>query len=162
MRRASPARRRSPRPRSAFRRSRRDPPGVVGTAAVRHSKGFSATKVIDLTITASLDSAVGGDHVLSFDVFAPDGSLYRTFDVPFSTTRQSPQLQGVEGCPRPLPEAVATSAAAAPGQRSVSVALPVAGTDIVSSSLYGSWRARARLDGAPTPCSSGGDFLLGR
>jgi hypothetical protein len=98
--------------------------------------GYSATRILDLTITATPASNLEGDHLLSIDVSAPDGWLYRTFEVPLPTSRFSP--------------------------RRATVTLPVAGTDIVANGLYGTWRVRARLDGAVAPCSSVASFTLGR
>ncbi len=97
---------------------------------------FSATKILDLTITATPLRDLAGSRLLEIDAFAPDGSLYRTFDVGLTTPRL--------------------------GSRRFTVTLPVAGTDIVANGLYGTWRLRARLDGAVTPCSSTVNFTLGR
>ncbi len=125
-------------------------------------KGFSATKILDLTITAILTGQFTGSHTMEFDIYAPDGSLYRTVAVPFAGPRSTLQAATVAGPPGTPAGGDARPEGAAPPSPVVTATLPVAGTDIVANSLYGTWRVRARLDGAATPCSTGGDFVLTR
>ncbi len=43
---------------------------------------------------------------------------------------------------------------------SVSAALPVAGTSITLSSLYGRWTVQSYLDGQPAPCGPASRFTI--
>ena len=110
---------------------------------------FSASKILDLRLEATFPP-LHGDHQLEVRVFAPSGHLYQVLTVPFSSAPTSPRQRRVEGHPRPLevrkPAKVMVDGEAL---QAVAAVLPVAGTWVVSSSLYGRWRAEARLDGSP-------------
>ncbi len=92
---------------------------------------FSASSILDLKLEAALSPAVKGQHQLEFKVFTPKGHLYQS-----------------------LPATVATPAASADRRerekpkRTATATLPVAGTTIVTNSLYGEWRLEAYMDGA--------------
>ena len=83
---------------------------------------YSAAKVDDLEITATIAPQVRGGHRLALKVFTPRGHLYQTLRVPF--TASSLPARG----PRPPSRT-----------QEVSARLPVSGTLIVTSSLYGRW-----------------------
>jgi hypothetical protein len=112
---------------------------------------FQATRILDLRFDALFATRLRGHHLLEVRVFTPAGHLYQTLTVPFvgqPRALPSESSRRVEGYPRPLK---------VEGQQSVtlggstlfrvSAPLPVAGTWIVSSSLYGTWRAEAYVDG---------------
>lgn len=106
---------------------------------------FSASSILDLKLEAALSPAVKGQHQLEFKVYTPKGHLYQS-----------------------LPATVA--AAAAPSsdrrqrespKRTATAMLPVAGTTIVTSSLYGEWRIEAYLDGErETACGRPLSFVI--
>ena len=83
---------------------------------------YSAAKVDDLEITATIAPQVRGTHRLALKVFTPRGHLYQTLSVPFA---------GPSAPSRRRPPIVS---------QKVSARLPVSGTLIVTSSLYGRWR----------------------
>lgn len=92
---------------------------------------FSAAAILDLKLEATLSPAVKGQHQVEFKVYTPKGHLYQS-----------------------LTAMTASSAAAAQGGRqrggkktAAAVMLPVAGTTIVTNSLYGQWKVEAFLDG---------------
>lgn len=134
---------------------------------------FSATEVLDLDLRVRLASTVHGEHLLRVEVDTPKGHLYQALTVPFTTDRapakasgDRPQLRTVEGFPRPLPvqrtEPVLEEGKAQGDKASQSVVarLPVAGTSIVHSSLYGKWTAEAYLDGEVESCGSSRVFFI--
>ncbi len=91
---------------------------------------FSAAAILDLKLEATLSPAVKGQHQVEFKVYTPKGHLYQSLT------------------------AMTASSAAAQGGRTrggkktaAAVMLPVAGTTIVTNSLYGQWKVEAFLDG---------------
>lgn len=122
---------------------------------------FSATKTVDLTLTALFQPKLSGDHLLELRLFTPDGNLYRSMTVPITSTARTPGGRSVAGHPRPVVEKVLSKYRDATGNfLQASVPFPVAGTDIVSSSLYGQWRIDAYLDNAPAPCVRAATFTI--
>jgi hypothetical protein len=108
--------------------------GSIPKAKVRAPR-YSAARVDDLEITATIAPQVRGEHRLALKVFTPRGHLYQTLGVPF--TASSLPSRG----PRPPSRT-----------QKVSARLPVSGTLIVTSSLYGRWRVVPYLDDATQPC----------
>jgi hypothetical protein len=96
---------------------------------------FSARKTVDLTFRMRLARADEDAHLVSFRVFTPKGHLYQ-------------EVQAVHR--------------AGSGRRvsSLSAQLPVAGTAIATSSLYGRWRVVPYLDDSPQPCAAGSVFTV--
>jgi len=126
------------------------------------TKIFYATKTVDLTIMAYFKQKPSRDHVLELKITTPDGFLYRSMSFPIAaSTRQTGQRR-VPGYPDPLPEQQMFSERGLAGvnQYRIEVPFPVAGTDIVSSGLYGKWKLDAILDGARTPCTQAFTFTL--
>jgi len=120
------------------------------------TQAFSATKILDLQLAAILRTRLQGDHTLEMKVYTPKGHLYQVLTVPFSAAAASAaRTRLVEGYPQPLPEQAMTAVRHEGVRRySVSARLPVAGTSIMTSSLYGRWRVDAHLDGALEACAS--------
>ena len=98
----------------------------------------------------------GDEHTVRVEIETPKGHLFQTLTIPFtSEPSQVGARRAVDGFPRPVEVQLARpSRPAIPaGATSVVVGrLPVAGTPIVHSSLYGRWRARAYLDDEIAPC----------
>jgi hypothetical protein len=117
---------------------------VVSTASPEKSLDrvptFSPIRDRDLQLRARL-RRIEGTHTMYFKVFTPRGYLYQTFAVPF---------------PAPGPE----RAARRERVHRVTATLPVAGTTIMTSGLYGQWRVEARLDAAPTLCGHPKSFVI--
>jgi hypothetical protein len=122
---------------------------------------FSTRAVLDLEFQTRLARAYHGDHVLQFKVFTPSGFLYQELSVPFAWP--TPGRARAKGQPEPASNAGQTGAkvqvvgetASSWGQRraELSARLPVSGTSITMSTLYGRWSVQAFLDGKPRPCS---------
>lgn len=139
---------------------------------------LSATAVEDAAFSLNLSRVPPGDHVVEMRVFMPGGRLYQSLAAPVAIASGSPAARAaapsharLQGYPFPVavqrPETVAadtgtssvdgSGAAAASGgglRATVTLTLPVAGTPIVNSSLYGNWTVRAYVDGSPSACAT--------
>jgi hypothetical protein len=148
---------------------------VSSPEAPRQRSSFSARQVLDLQLGALLRTRPAGEHVLNLRVYTPKGHLYQQIDVPFrggaltteaasasAAATATPRLRRVDGYPQPLVEQEATPARLPSGQRGyqVSARLPVAGTAITTSSLYGKWKVVPHLDGAQAACGRGTTFAI--
>ncbi len=126
----------------------------VRSAQSTSRKTFSATQILDLDFRVKLRPETSGEHILRVDLRTPKGHHYQTLTVPFSTDASlAGTTRRVEGFPRPL-EVQTADTAAVDGVRvpRVDVQLPVAGTAIVHSALYGRWTAIAYLDDETASC----------
>ncbi len=112
---------------------------VTSREAPKRRGSFSATKILDLQLGAILRSRIAGEHVLSLKVYTPKGHLYQQIDVPFHGS--------------------AVGATRGRGYQ-VSARLPVAGTSIMTSSLYGQWKVAPHLDGSPKACGKAVLFTI--
>jgi hypothetical protein len=133
---------------------------AITSTLVATSSRFSATKILDLTLTVLFPPSIRGEHLVELRVFTPDAQLYRSMAMPVARGAASP-VRSVEGYARPLPQRPLTQVSRG---RSVfaaaSTTLPVGGTDIVSSGLYGRWRVEAYFDGADERCAPAAFFDL--
>ncbi|MEM9556090.1 MAG: hypothetical protein AAGC60_17670 [Acidobacteriota bacterium] len=132
-----------------------------GTAVRR----ISVRHTVDLQLAVELAADFAGDSVLHLDLTTPRGHHYQTLTAAM-TTAQPPTgaaatdgvaLRRVDGFPRPLQ--VSRAERSGLGSR-VLLRLPVAGTPIVSSGLYGEWRVTPRLDDESAACGPSGRFLI--
>jgi hypothetical protein len=95
-------------------------------------------------------------------VFTPDGQLYRSLVVPVTSRGAAGATRWVAGYPRPMPQQRLTRVTRGRSTyAAASASLPVAGTDVVSSGLYGRWRVEAYVDGAEQSCARPAWFVLG-
>jgi hypothetical protein len=131
-------------------------------AALSRLPRFSATRVLDLAFTVLFRSGLEGAHLVELRVLTPDGQLYRSLAVPVSGRGRAPAARHVDGYARPLPEQpLARVTRGRTAYAAAFTTLPVGGTDIVSSGLYGRWRVEAHLDGAEQRCAAPAWFALG-
>jgi hypothetical protein len=134
---------------------------VLRSGVVRTTPTFSATRVLDLTLTVLFPARLPGEHVVELRVLTPDGQLYRSMAVPFARGAQTNAVRSVLGYARPLPQQALKPVGRGSGLfASVSTTLPVGGTDIVSAGLYGRWQVEAYLDGAEQQCGPPAPFTL--
>jgi hypothetical protein len=134
---------------------------VSRSVLVPSSPQFSATRILDLTFTVLLPASIDGEHLVELRVFTPDAQLYRSLAMPVAGGAPTNAIRHVEGYARPLPQQALTQVTRGRGLFSAaSTTLPVGGTDIVSSGLYGRWRVEAHLDGAAQPCAAASWFAL--
>jgi hypothetical protein len=141
---------------------------------------YSSRQILDLEFQARLRQNLNGDHLMQFKVLTPGGFLYQVLTVPFvgaapssrgsSTATPSrtgaaarepgpPPARVVPGYPRPLQVQRLARTPRDP-YYSVRTALPVAGTSITLSSLYGLWTVQAYVDGQPQPCGPAARFTI--
>lgn len=111
---------------------------------------FSSREVLDLRLEALLRRAPRGEHRLRFKVVTPAGFLYQVVTVPFV------------GAVDRDPTAVGDATAGADRSRghAVSALLPVAGTSITQSSLYGRWTVEPYLDDDAEACGPAARFTI--
>jgi hypothetical protein len=127
---------------------------------------FSATQIIDLDLSVTFPPGVAnkftGDHVAEVRIMTPRGHLYQSMSVPFtSDASRKGAAVSVNGYPDKLPLRVLDEVTAGNGkQLRVFVTLPVAGTPIMTNSMYGTWTAQAFIDGEPLACSKPAPFTI--
>jgi len=127
------------------------------TAWTKKKKTFRATKILDVRVRAVIPSTVEFEaaDVVTFRFTTPKGNLYQTIDVPVrSSTKKGEAERRVPGYPFPLAvqQPKSTKVDGTPAQ-TVEARLPVGGTVIMESGLYGDWIVQAFVGGA-RPCSA--------
>lgn len=136
---------------------------VVGKKPV---SSFSATRIVDLNLDLLLPEQArkSGVSLVEYRVFGPSGNLYQSITLPVSFDNVPVGTTApVPGYPSPLPVQVATPVLLKKTTTyKVMARLPVAGTLIVSSSLYGGWTSTAFLDGKPISCTGDGSFTISK
>lgn len=127
----------------------------------RPHPAFSATRILDLEFRAFLRRRLQGQHTLQLKVFTPRGHLYQVLTVPFTAPGHHPGKRQVDGYPQPVDEQEARLVRLEGAHRhQVSATLPVAGTSIMTNSLYGQWRVEPYLDGEPEACGPPQSFAI--
>jgi hypothetical protein len=92
----------------------------------------------------ALSPAVKGQHQLEFKVYTPKGHLYQSLSATMNAPAASADRRKRESA-----------------KRTAAATLPVAGTTIVTNSLYGEWRVEASLDGErETTCGKALLFVI--
>jgi len=115
---------------------------------------FSAIRMLDLNLTVRFVDGFVGDHLLHLKLFTPKGHHYQTLSIPIASDLVgSKNLRRVEGYPRPLTVHLMQKAAST-SLPEVTLSVPVGGTAIVASSIYGMWTAEAYLDDQSEVCAS--------
>jgi hypothetical protein len=109
---------------------------------------FQATKILEVQFHAEFRQRLSGDHLVEFKVYTPKGKLYQVLSVPFTGRGGARKARKVAGYPRALEERDMRAVAS---KYHVTASLPVAGTWIMTSSLYGQWRVEAHIDGQAQP-----------
>jgi hypothetical protein len=142
---------------------------------------YSSRQILDLQFQARLRHDLQGDHLMQFKVLTPGGFLYQVLTVPFEGAAKPPEPghhgehgrsgaapgppppRVVPGYPKPLPVqrlVPVTGDSQASVHYSVNATLPVAGTSITLSSLYGAWTVQAYIDGQQAPCGPATRFTI--
>ena len=100
----------------------------------RHDRyRFSATRILALDFETRLSERRAHEHTLRLRLYTPSGFLYQVLAVPVAANR---------------------------GHRRVEARLPVAGTSIMASGLYGRWTVVPQLDDSSEPCGPGRHFVI--
>lgn len=155
-----------------------------GLATQPRNLTFSSRQVLDLQFQARLNRDLQGDHLIQLKVVTPGGFLYQVITVPFvgaapptdareraarartgaaARAPAPPPPRFVPGYPRPLDVqrlVPVRGDATARTQYAVKASLPVAGTSITLSSLFGRWSVQPYLDGRPDPCGPATRFTI--
>jgi len=124
------------------------------------ASSFSATKVLDLDFAIVFSQDVAAQftnvHVVEFRILTPNGNLYQSISIPMtSDPSKLGQKHRVAGYPDLIPVQVLQSISHNGGKGMLArVTLPIAGTPIISNSLYGTWTAMALVEDDATPCST--------
>ncbi len=142
----------------------------------RWNRRFSATGILDLEFRVHLWGDVAGAHRIDLKLYTPDGQLYQTLTVPFRVSDGNPAAgasasstppragrvkRKLSDYPKPIEEVeIPSTWKGWKRHAAVSATLPVAGTSIVWSSLYGRWTAEAFLDGALSRCGAPARFSI--
>lgn len=127
---------------------------------------FSARSINDLEFwvlfTPGSARRFADDHVVEFRLHSPSGSLYQATAIPFtSDNSKSGKKRMLPGYPDAIPTAVLETRIFQQGNHlGVKLRVPVAGTNIVTSSLYGEWSAQAFIDGEAVACSPASKFRI--
>jgi hypothetical protein len=98
----------------------------------RHS--FRATRIVDLELEARLHGRSKHERWLRLHVYTPRGFLYQVLELPLDS--------------------------AASRWRVFEARLPVAGTSIMASGLYGRWKVVPHFDDRREPCGRGRSFVI--
>ena len=144
--------------------------GCVAVAVSSEQKGggkfettFSATQVIDVDFSivftpGAAKRFLDGNHTVEFRILTPRGHLYQSMTIPFTAdpARKGEKVK-VEGYPDPMPLRVTESV---DNHVRVFARMPVAGTPIITSSVYGTWTAQAYVDGETVPCAKAATFTM--
>lgn len=127
---------------------------------------FSAAKILDVDFAIVFSKKVAeqfsGVHVVEFRVYTPQGHLYQSLSIPMTNDgARAGTSHPVPGYPDPMPVRVLQSILRGGGQGMFAeVRLPVAGTSIVSNSLYGEWKAEAFVEDEIAPCGQPALFRI--
>jgi hypothetical protein len=130
---------------------------------------FASRQILDLVLRPRVRRVAAGDHLMELRILTPGGFLYQSIALPFvgavQTTQgrqaAAPAPRAVPGYPRPLE--VQRLVPAQPGMRGeyeLRARLPVAGTSITQSSIYGAWSVQMFLDGQAEPCGPTTRFTI--
>ena len=128
---------------------------------------FSATAILDVNVLLQFkhDDAkelADGDHYAEVRFVGPQGFLYESRIVPLtSDSTKASTSKSMAGYRRPVKRQLVATSKAGNGIEA-RVPLQVGGTTIVSSSMYGTWRAEAYLDGSRKQCADPAVFTIGQ
>lgn len=129
---------------------------------------FPATKVTDIEFAIVFSQQVATQftnvHVVEFRVFTPSGNPYQSLTIPITIDpRRAGERHRVPGYPDLVPVQVLKRISHGNGNGLFAkVTLPVAGTPIVSNSLYGTWKADALVEEQTSACGTPALFTISR
>lgn len=125
----------------------------IGSAQAPHARTrFSATRIVELEFDARLERRTSREHTLRLRVYTPQGFLYQVLTVP-------PESSG-PALPTVPVEKDRSGGRSDQKPARLAARLPVAGTSIMASGLYGRWKVVPYLDDGPRPCGPGRSFVI--
>jgi hypothetical protein len=117
------------------------PVSQKSAARARKPLDFSAAEILDLEVQVVVPAGLSSPD-LELKLFTPKGHLYQKLALPSVSALSS------------------TASKRKPRYKTVTARIPVAGTTIVNSSLYGTWRVEAYLEGEPAACVKPRTFVI--
>jgi len=111
---------------------------------------FSVRKTLDLQFSMRVRTRDDDVHVVRFQVFTPEGHLYQQVEAPPEVKKDNNKRKDNED----------DSDERVSHLSRVSARLPVAGTFISTSSLFGKWRVVPYIDDDPEPCAAPSVFRI--
>lgn len=129
---------------------------------------FPATKVTDIEFAIVFSQQVASQftnvHVVEFRVFTPTGNLYQSLSIPITNDpSRAGERHRIPGYPDLVPLQVLKRISHGNGNGFFAkVTVPVAGTPIVSNSLYGTWKADALVEEETAACGTPALFTISR
>ena len=123
---------------------------------------FSVLKTEDVRLLVLFLTPVKGDHILELKLMTPRGHHYQTLTAPIAVEpTEAGAERRVPTYPRPLEIQVLEPYQTRQGVlKGTELRLPVAGTSIMSSALYGEWEVEILLDGRPMDCERRNVFSI--
>jgi hypothetical protein len=115
---------------------------------VRGKWRFSAARSTDLLFHVVFKNNFDSEHVVTLKVFTPNGHIYRQYDVPVASdgSKRSNAVKQLDDYPYPVKVQVVNPVEVdGVKKKVVDVRFPVAGSTIITSSLYGKWRVELYL-----------------
>jgi hypothetical protein len=133
---------------------------------------FSSRETLDLVLRPRMRRDLQGDHIMELKILTPRGFLYQSIALPFvgaapaaggqqAVAAPAPPPRVVPGYPRPLEvQRLVPVQSGTRGEYELRARLPVAGTSITQSSIYGTWSVQTFLDGQAEPCGPATRFTI--
>lgn len=107
----------------------------IGSDQAPHGRhGFRATRILDLEFETFVFGRTTRERSLQLRLYTPDGFLYQVLETKLDPARR--------------------------WRHRFEARLPVAGTSIMASGLYGRWRVVPHLDDRREPCGSARSFVI--
>ncbi len=122
----------------------------------RRTGRFSATEILDLRVEVRLPRQIESSQQVVVKLFTPDGHLYQDLQL---TTVQG-ELGDTSATTRRRRTRDGSSEPRTKASGTASTLFPVAGTSIVTSSLYGRWTATVDVEGAEASCARPVSFVI--
>lgn len=107
---------------------------IASDSLPRRRHGFRATSTLGLEFETQLVGHVRRERQLQLRVYMPQGFLYQVLEVEVERAGRK--------------------------RRRLEARLPVAGTSIMTSGLYGRWKVVPHLDGEREPCGPARRFVI--
>lgn len=128
--------------RPAVKAAADDPARLDGAGQTK----FILSQLRFLQLRLQVPQMVSGVKWMTVQIYTPQGSLYGTRHVPFSTDESVKEVESVDGVPHPIevmhPKAI-------PGGYGLDAQLLVGGTNMVRRPNPGTWKITMEVDGEP-------------
>jgi hypothetical protein len=125
------------------------------TAWLNAIPAFSATEILEILFEVEIENGPPGEHRLELEIYTPNGHVYQVLasEITIQATKDGSEVRVAalaNSSSLGHPNRIFTESNAATG---VVPNFPVAGTLIVTNSLYGIWEVKPSLDGDSAVCT---------